>query len=146
MDRKNVRAGILAGIGAALVAALAVAGAIWLLFVRTDEQRKFMAGRSDVCRRGELAACDALRSACAKRSGEACAALGSAYLAAGPRHDAMEALRAFEDGCSHHHVESCDLGGKLALAGTELPRDEARARKLLDHACELGKKDDCAAR
>jgi TPR repeat protein len=142
---RNVRAGLLAGAGATLLTALAIAGALALLVMRTGEQKRFMNARGALCENGKTDACDALRSACDKRSNEACDALADAYLAKGPRHDAAEALRLFEEACGHHDLEACSRGGHLAATGTEIPKDAARAKKLLSHACELGQKDDCTA-
>jgi len=136
---------VLAGAGAILLTALGIAGAIALLRTRTGEQKRFMNARGALCQNGKADACDALRSACDKRSSEACDALADAYLAKGPRHDAAEALRLFEEACTHHDLEACSRGGHLALSGTELAKDAPRAKKLLSHACELGQKEDCTA-
>ena len=144
MASKNVRAGLLAGLGALLLTVLAIATAIWLLVFRTSEQERFMTARGKLCERGKTESCDALRSACEKRSGEACVALADAQLAPGPKHDVREALRLLDDGCTHHYGPACSRGGRVALSGTELPKDVPRAKDFLRRGCEIGQKDDCA--
>jgi hypothetical protein len=140
------RAGLMAAGGAVLFAVVALGGSVGLLMLRGGEERRVLDLRSGECRAGKGDACDFLRSACLNRNGDACAALAEVALAPGARHDVSEAARLLGEACEYHQRDACLRGGRLLLGGVEMPKDEKRARTLLDRGCELGAHEACALR
>lgn len=132
--------------GAVLLTVLAVYGAIFFLQWRAARQRAFFEQNGEKCRKGEVSACDSLRSACRKRSGDACVTLADAHLVPGPAHDPREALRLLEEGCEYHQASACARAGTTYAEGRDVPRDPARAKDLLGRACALGDSVACTAK
>jgi TPR repeat protein len=130
--------------GAILASALCVGIAVGFLRWREDAQRQLLNERKGRCGRGDLAACDLLRSACLKRVGEGCLALAETYLAPGPRHDGPEGVRLLTEACDHHMVEACRRAALLYEEGRDVPLDRDRAAALLKRACTLGDATACA--
>jgi TPR repeat protein len=140
----QIRGPVLAIGGALLASALCVGIAVGFLHWRAGAQRQILLERKERCERGALQACDLLRSACLKRSGEGCLALAGAYLATGPRHDGPEGARLLAEACDHHIVEGCRRAASLYGEGREVPADLGRAAALLKHACALGDTAACS--
>jgi uncharacterized protein len=104
------------------------------------------------CRKGNARACSSLGAlvekdgdldgaatlyevACFGAQPEACQSLGALHQRRG---DAADARAAFARGCKNRHPESCESLGVMLL--TTSP---ARARKLLDRACQAGRTEAC---
>lgn len=137
--------GALLAIGGALLASVLCVGiAVGFLKWRADAQLGILNERKLLCGRGELAACDLLRSACLKRIAEACLSLGESYLAPGPRHDGPEGARLLSEACDHHMVDGCRRAASLYAEGREVPPDPDRAAALMKRACALGDTAACA--
>jgi hypothetical protein len=142
----NVKTGVVAVGGAVLASALCVVFAIGIMTWRARAQRRALDDRSTSCERGTPADCDALRSICLKKSGDACAALADAELTPGARQDARDGVRLLTEACEYRHRDSCLRAGRLLLEGDVVPKDVASARALLDHGCEFGAHEACALR
>jgi TPR repeat protein len=140
------RAGLYAAGGAVAFAVFALAGSMGFLRWRDSEQRRVLAERSDRCKNDDATACDALRQACLKRSGDGCVALSEAYFASGPNHDAREALRLLSEACTYRMTSACIRGAKLQLIGDTVPRNPIEARSLLERGCEFGDGEACSLR
>jgi TPR repeat protein len=122
---------------------LAVLGSIAFLTFRAKEEFRVLGARSVLCVQGTVDACDQLRSACTKRSGDACFALANAVLSPGPRHDGPEGLRLLTQACDFRHAEACRRAGALLVEGREVPKDERAAEEFRVKACKLGLRDTC---
>jgi TPR repeat protein len=130
--------------GAALAVALAIGVTLGFLTWRAGEQRRVLDLRGHKCAEGDVASCDDLRSACVKRSGDACVTLAEVHLAGGPRWDGAEGLRLLGDACTFRHAGACLRAGRAYLEGRIVTKDVARARPLLARGCELGAREACA--
>lgn len=125
---------------------LALLGSLGFLRWRASEQRRVLDDRSARCKNDDATACDFLRSACLKRSGDGCVALSEAYFAAGPNHDAREAVRLLGEACTYRSAAACVRGAKLQLSGDAVPKNPIEARSLLERGCELGDREACSLR
>jgi TPR repeat protein len=122
---------------------LAVLGSIGFLEFRAKEEFRLFAARSTLCVQGTVAACDQLRSACVKRSGDACFALANAVLSPGPRHDAAEGVHLLTQACDLRHAAACERAATELMEGRDVPKDERAGRELRLRACKLGIRDAC---
>lgn len=130
--------------GAILAVVLAISVTLGFLTWRAGEQRRVLDLRGAKCTGGDAASCDDLRSACVKRSGDACMTLAEAHLRKGPHRDAAEGLRLLGDACTFRHAGACLRAGRAHLDGELAQKDAARARTLLVRGCELGAREACA--
>jgi len=132
-------------IGALALVVLSAAAAVVFLAWRASAQHDVLTGRAGKCRAGDAAACDSLRTACLKRSPEACELLAGAYLAEkGP--DPHEAVGLFEEACTYRGADGCFRAGSMVAAGQGVPKDASHARDLFTRGCSLGSADACAAK
>jgi TPR repeat protein len=111
---------------------------------RAGEQRRVLDLRGARCAEGDATSCEDLRSACVKRSGDACVTLADAHLRQGPHKDTAEGLRLLGDACTFRHGDACLRRGRAFLEGDPAERDVARARPLLERGCQLGAREACA--
>jgi TPR repeat protein len=140
------RAGFLPAVISVLLTLVAVGGSVGFLAFQGKEQQRFLAARSVRCSGGATDACDALRSLCIKRDPDACVSLADAHIAQGRNHDPREAARLLGEACRYRHPAACARAGRMALEGTETPKDVPEAKKLLDQGCAIGAKEACALR
>jgi TPR repeat protein len=140
----QIRSALPAILGALVLSTLCAIVAVALLKWRAEAQSRVFSERQKFCAAGELAACDLLRSACLKRSGEACVGLAETYIGAGPRRDAPEAARLLSEACEYRVIEGCLRAASLYVEGRDVPPDQDRARTLRKRACVLGDKGACA--
>jgi TPR repeat protein len=138
------RAGLTAAFGALAITAVALFGSMGFLRWRSAEQRRVLDDRSVRCKSNDIAACDLLRSACIKRSGDGCVALADAYAAPGPNHDPRESLRLLDEACTYRSADACLRAAKLQLAGGATPKNPIQARSLVERGCELGNAEACS--
>jgi len=130
-------------LGALLASAFCVVIAVGFLRWRADAQRRVLEERQRRCGAGEISACDLLRSACLKRSGEGCLALAETYIEPGPRHEAREGARLLAEACEHHVVDACRRAALMYEEGGEVPLDHERAADLRKRACAFGERALC---
>ena len=142
----NAKIGVVAIGGALLATVVSVAFAFGIMTWRGREQRRALDDRSGRCERGTTADCDALRSTCLKKSGDACAALADAELTPGAQQDARDGVRLLTEACTYRHRDSCLRAGRILLEGDLVPKDTVSARTLLDQGCEFGAHEACALR
>ena len=89
-----------------------------------------------------MAACDALRSQCMKRSAEACESLAESLFRS--NRDTKDAMRLLAEACALSNRNACLRGGRRLLEGNGVPKDIAEATRLLDRGCTLGAREACA--
>lgn len=140
------RAGYKPALAAFALTVATVAISIAFLSWRGREQGRVLAAEEERCRRGESGSCDSLRSACIKRSADACVALARTYESSGALHDPAEAVRLLSEACVYHHASACLGAGRRYLEGNGVPQDLSQARSLLDRGCGFGAHEACALR
>jgi TPR repeat protein len=141
IDRSGV-APALWGVGSGVLAlGIAVGVSLW----QSGAQRQVLDADQARCGRGDTTACDALRSLCLKRYGDACEALAEAiFVLPADKRDTRDAMRLLGEACELRTRRACVSAGRKLLEGNGVAKDPAEAKRLLARGCELGEKDACA--
>jgi hypothetical protein len=143
--RKTDRSGVapaLWGVGTGVLAlGIAVGVSLW----QSSAQREVLDTQQARCGNGNAASCDALRSLCLKRYGDACESLGEAVFASPPdKRDTRDAMRLLGEACKLRSRRACVTAARKLLDGDGVPKDPAEAKRLLARGCELGEREACA--
>jgi TPR repeat protein len=126
-----------------LALGIAVGVALW----QSSAQRQVLDAQQERCAKGDAASCDALRSLCLKRYGDACESLAEAILASpAERRDDRDAMRLLSEACDLRSRRACVRGARKLLEGEGVAKDPDGAKRLVDRGCELGAKEACTLR
>ncbi|HVW27104.1 MAG TPA: hypothetical protein VHC69_17180 [Polyangiaceae bacterium] len=126
---------------------LAVIVAVGISLWQSGAQRQVLDTQQARCEQGVTAGCDALRTLCLKRYGDACEALAGAILASpSERQDSRDAMRLLTEACDLRNRRACVRGAHKLLDGDGVAKDPAEGKRLAERGCELGATEACALR
>jgi TPR repeat protein len=145
--RKLDRSGVAPALWGVATGVLALGIAMGVALWQGSAQRQVLDAQQARCGKGDAAACDALRSLCLKRYGDACESLAEAMLASPTdKRDDRDAMRLLSEACDLHNRRACVRAARKLLDGDGVAKDAAGAKRFLERGCELGAKEACSLR